>query len=147
MKANELMIGDWVRKLESGGHTIPVRVTGIIDEDSSVLFERRDCVHGVTDIKAFEPIPITTGILAKNGFEELMSEGEKVAEAFGRKPQPTGVWMYCFGEFDSVSYVPDKKLLRIKFMMGYATDLYPIRHVHELQHALRQCGVDLEIEL
>ena len=144
MKANELMIGDWVRKLEPGGHTIPVKVTGIIDEDNSVLFERRDGVHGVTDIKAFEPIPLTGEILGKNGFVHRQSvtwgdvftytyaivQKDKVLQYeqhFNLSPNPyDGSGFYWIPEMSAVS------ALRVVY-------------VHELQHLLRLCGIEKDI--
>ena len=65
-------------------------------------------------IPDLEPIPLTAEILEKNGFEELMNEGESCASRFGRTPKPTGVWQYGFGQFDSVAYVPERNFLRIK---------------------------------
>ena len=135
MKANELMIGDWVRKLEPGGHTIPVKVTGIIDEDNSVLFERRDGVHGVTDIKAFEPIPLTSEILEKNGFK--------------------------FDEFPkyAINEIKEKTKVMFTYHSGSRTVFVSINEpnfnllsdmviwVHELQHILRHARIEKEIEL
>ena len=141
MKANELMIGDWVRKLESGGHTIPVRVTGIIDEDSSVLFERRDCVHGVIDIKGIEPIPLTKEILEKNGFVDM--DGGQY-RWFSSDDE-----CYYFG-FSSIYYYPHSKFLNVtkehqsgnqQQVKGY------YEYVQGLQHAIKFCGIDKEIEL
>ena len=146
MKANELMIGDWVRKLEPGGHTIPVKVTGIIDEDNSVLFERRDGVHGVTDIKSFEPIPLTKEILEKNGFELREGcttawdwlDGEKSVHISGDHTCPIGqtVTIYTPGGCAGAAFSSHRTLSDHK-----------IRGVHELQHALRLCGIEKEIEL
>ena len=131
MKANELMIGDWVynpftRKI--------LRLT----------FGRDlDLVEGL----CLEPIPLTVEILEKNGFEELMNEGESCASRFGRTPKTTGVWQYGFGWFNSVAYVPKRNFLRIKFMEGCTADIDDIKYVHELQHALRLFKVAKEIEL
>lgn len=103
--------------------------------------------HFVRSLIEFEPIPLTAEILEQNGFEELMNEGESCASRFGRTPKPTGVWQYGFGQFDSVSYVPERNFLRIKFMEGSTADIDDIKYVHELQHALRLFKVNKEIEL
>ena len=131
MKANELMIGDWVYNPFTRKK---LRLTFGRDID-------------LAEELCLEPIPLTAEILEKNGFEELMNESEEVAAKFGRKPEPTGVWQYGFGQFDSVAYVPEQSFLRIKFMEGCQADIANIKYVHELQHALRLCGIEKEIEL
>lgn len=142
MKANELMIGDWVR---SDNET--TQVTDIVTDHREMLCSVSCADRATYDDVGLQPIPLTAEILEKNRFEELMSEGERVAEMFGRKPHPTGVWMYCFGRFDSVAYVPERSFLRIKFMEGCQADIANIKYVHELQHALRLCGVEKEVVL
>lgn len=149
MKSNELMVGDWIA--DKDGDKVCIE---------NIISSEFDCYYGIDVVRmnrdgrcdkwtvAFEeaqPIPLTAEILEKNGFEELMSEGEKVAAMFGRKPEPTGVWQYGFGQFDSVSYVPERSFLRIKFMEGCQADIANIKYVHELQHALRICGIEKEI--
>ena len=131
MKAKDLMIGDWVYNPFTRKK---LRLTFGRDID-------------LTEGLCLEPIPLTAEILEKNGFEELMNESEVSAARFGRKPEPTGVWQYGFGRFDSVAYVPDQSFLRIKFMEGCQADIANIKYVHELQHALRLCGVEKEINL
>lgn len=131
MKAKDLMIGDWV-------------YNPFTRKKLRLTFGRDiDLAEGL----CLEPIPLTAEILEKNGFEELMNESEVSAARFGRKPKPTGVWQYGFGRFDSVAYVPEQSFLRIKFMEGCQADIANIKYVHELQHALRLCGVEKEINL
>ena len=160
MKAKELMIGDLVRVskdvcIEKGAI---VRVHAI-DGDNNfpekglkgcvtcVRINDPDRMSGGVWAEYLEPIPLTAEILEKNGFEELMNESEVSAARFGRKPEPTGVWQYGFGQFDSVAYVFEQSFLRIKFMEGYTADIANIKYVHELQHALRLCGIEKEIIL
>ena len=137
MKTTELMIGDWVlwntypmKVMMIGG-----RMVKLYNEDNSIEDEE------------ISPMPITVELLEKNGFKELMNESEVSAARFGRKPESTGVWQYGFGQFDSVAYVPEQSFLRIKFMEGYMADIANIKYVHELQHALRLCGIKKEIIL
>ena len=144
MEAKDLMIGDWVN-YHDDGKIVPKQVSEITnfkqlqltDKDNWIIVGERYC----------DPIPLTAEILEKNGFEELMNESEVSAARFGRKPEPTGVWQYGFGQFDSVAYVPEQSFLRIKFMEGYMADIANIKYVHELQHALRLCGIEKEIIL
>lgn len=143
MKAKDLMIGDWLKCSDP----TPFRITDIETENGTSYFRVTGDDGWVVDGGELEPIPLTAEILEKNGFEELMSESEVSAARFGRKPEPTGVWQYGFGRFDSVAYVPEQSFLRIKFMEGYTADMANIKYVHELQHALRLCGVEKEIIL
>ena len=142
MKAKELMIGDWV--LYNGQPKVVQMIDGYGDTELENEILCDGMYHKPIEVS---PIPLSAEILEKNGFEELMSEGEEVAAMFGRKPEPTGVWQYGFGRFDSVAYVPERSFLRIKFMEGYQADIANIKYVHELQHALRLCGVEKEVEL
>ena len=139
MKANELMIGDWVRCTDQKPFKIE-QIDGVEEQgygDDGFYVDTGD----------LQPIPLTEEILEKNGFEELMSEGWESAAKFGRIPEPTGVWQYSFGQFDSVSYLPKRSFLRVKFMEGSTADIANIKYVHELQHALRLCLIDKEITL
>lgn len=144
MEAKDLMIGDWVN-YHDDDKIVPKQVSEITDFKQLQLHDKDNWV--IVGEKYCEPIPITPDILEKNGFEELMSESEVSAARFGRKPEPTGVWQYGFGRFDSVAYVPEQSFLRIKFMEGCQADMANIKYVHELQHALRLCGVEKEIIL
>ena len=151
MKAKDLMIGDLIN-----GFGVVRKVTSINGlerpEDDGLLTTMVPCCEFSESNLSFrpcyaQPIPLTAEILEKNGFKELMNESEVSAARFGRKPEPTGVWQYGFGQFDSVAYVPEQSFLRIKFMEGCQVDIANIKYVHELQHALRLCGIEKEINL
>lgn len=135
MKAKDLMIGDLIN-----GFGVVRRVTSINglerpEDDGLLTTMVTGCEFPESNLSFrlcyAQPIPITPDILEKNGFEELMNESEVSAARFGRKPEPTGVWQYGFGQFDSVAYVPEQSLLRIKFMEGYMADIANIKYVHE----------------
>ena len=145
MKAKDLMIGDWVAVHRPGDRHEQVRVKSVIG-NGTIEARTSDGLVAIGEL-AVELIPLTAEILEKNGFEELMNESEVSAARFGRKPEPTGVWQYGFGQFDSVAYVFEQSFLRIKFMEGYTADIANIKYVHELQHALRLCGIEKEIIL
>lgn len=135
MKANELMIGDWVYQAQFSdladpniGHGWkPVKVT-------SVPFDK-DCF--------IEPIPLTSEILEKNGF--VGGEIRVFTTPFLRQR----VW--C--KVEVYEYQPirgGKQLNAFRLMIGgkehSGVDIH-INSVHELQHALRLCGIDKNIEL
>lgn len=159
MKANELMIGDWVHvEAHRGFYAQNVKVETIPDNDGDneyghhyghigAWLEGGDNDFRDVEAKHLQPIPLTCSVLEKIGFEEMMNEGEEVAKRYGRVPHPTGVWQLGLSDFDCVMYVPKDDFLRIKFMMAGQTDLRNIRFVHELQHALRLCGIEKEIVL
>ena len=171
MKATELMIGDWVQFHHLGikkVSDVAPRCKSInvdyIGQIEGVYVGVNDGIgqcgiktvpndyeketgHHMMHTFAIEPIPITEEILEKNGFEQLMNEGERVAKEFGRTPKPTGVWMYSFGEFDSVSYVQEGHFMRIKFMQGGQSDIDNIHYVHQLQHTLHLFGIEKDINL
>ncbi len=84
---------------------------------------RNDCIRILSD---FKPIPITPEILEKNGFENQGYFGECIL----------GDWrILC-----------DTK--NVDIIHGEHCNMdTPIEYVHELQHALRLCGIDKEIVL
>jgi hypothetical protein len=118
MRTKELMIGDWVYGKEKNKY-------GRVDK----------LEHDVED-DTVEPIPITEEILKKNGF--LL----KRDEIFG--------WYFC-GDV-SLEYTADGRHddAYWAFTCGNKDNdvcLIVMHYVHELQHALRLCKIDKEIEL
>lgn len=97
MKANKLMIGDWVNS-PNGYFRIK-----LIDSEWSKDMEER-----------ITPIPLTPEILEKNGWwqDEIDGTYHNTMNVYGRKAP--------FSIFDGVA----------------------INYVHDLQHALRLCGLN-----
>ena len=75
----------------------------------------------------YKPIPLTPEILEKNGWEKT----------------PTGYVFYTDGKkYDnSLWYIFGSNTFVVN------TAEFQIKYVHELQHALRLCGIEKEIEL
>jgi hypothetical protein len=121
MKANELMIGDWVKckdpKCE--GHQIDLIDLG--NEEVGLDGE-------IDNFEDICPIPITQEILEKNGFVFNHDIFDGI--------YPMVNIIYC-----------DYKLLADdgKYINGGETN--NIKYVHELQHALKLCGIEKEIVL
>ena len=125
MEANELMIGDWV--IGSSGEPFKI---GIIDPDFLYWNE-------------VQPIPITSEIFEKNGFIKQGLDG----------------WEYIHPDDSTFSYIGYRILWRtdydnhlfIKKYKGSGTSatlqISGINYVHQLQHALRLCGIEKEIIL
>ena len=137
MKANELMIGDWVRvnrdHLCIKKDTI-VEVRGI---DANNKFGNHiGCAicrplddmqyEGGIWCDALSPIPLTAEILKKNGF--IYNESP-----FVQGWERYGLTLTAGGDGCRVSCGQNISMT--------------IDSVHELQHALRLCGIEKEIEL
>ena len=132
MKANELMIGDWVKytkkrdqyfQVIENPKTIYIRIENIIEEGVN-----EECRQGDSEWKEYdeiEPIPLTEEILKANGF--------------ARKPLLKS-WTID-GELELIEDSMGNTKLEYWFSVS---DQYicPIHHVHELQNALRLCGLD-----
>ena len=140
MKANKIMLGDWVNYRpgwidEETGEPVfdskkgfPVKIDFIGGEDGGAQYSDE---YGSYEMADFEmsPIPLTPEILEKNGFKKE-----------GPAPQGVQVW--------AVRY--DEKRFRIfEWVASESFVLHDIniRSVHELQHALRLCGIEKEIVL
>ena len=120
MKANELMIGDWVVQDDNLCEDRKCRVTGIFDH----------CVVEVEGEKLplheshIKPIPLTEELLNKN-----------------------------FPNDDIIAWWPCNYPSKVDyFHVEYAKDSVDslainICYVHQLQHALRLCGINKETKL
>ena len=133
MKENELMIDDWV--LVSGN---PMQIQAINDIDGEIMAGDElyclieDRVHSEDKI---EPVPLTAEILEKNGFvgdKQVMQyyfteDGQKyhfsLRQMYDKDDNPKGYSFFAFNVLTIIDYV------------------------HQLQHALRLCGIDKEIVL
>ena len=139
MKANELMIDDWVfirmnhtTKDYKEGDFIPHRVIG-------ALHPYRRNERWTVDIVTIEsnenqedfatPIPLTPEILEKNG-----------CTRYGKVYANLQQWVLKDGD-KRKSFVQD-----VRTGEGNITDCW-INYVHEFQHALKLCKIEKEIEL
>jgi len=121
MKAKELMIGDWVYNTHNRK---PEQVCEI--RERMVMLDYND----LYDYDEIEPISLTPEILEKNGFEKEWDEDIML--------------MVCDGVVVEVGdnykrYEDGKMYLR--------RVLAPLCYVHQLQHAMRICGIEKEIIL
>lgn len=128
MKANELMIGDWVL-YDNQPHQI--RQLGIFGENRdgedypAVCVGKPNGIGLILERNEIKPIPLTPEILEKNGF--YYDEDRKaylMGVIFRVKPERYGLFSF------EICGCP-----------------YPLNTVHELQHALRLCGIEKEIVL
>ena len=145
MEAKDLMIGDWVQyRDEFNEVTGPYEVDLISNDEIAFKGERFARVFNNSN----EPIPLIKEILEKNGFvhkDKLHDEfsyevkGRSVTLDFDmtndEKNAKLKIWL-CISTSN-----PNDSLMPHRYFEGY------IEYVHELQHALRLCNVDLQIEL
>lgn len=116
MRADQLMIGDWVRMFYPFDMDIDRRPEKIRMLEKGI---KVDC----------EPIPLTAEILVKNGFVEdreikcYTYEEEKTLKRLIQ-------FFTHFGDFDC--HIVSK---------NFDADMR-LSYVHELQHALRLCGLN-----
>lgn len=123
MKANELMIGDWVLDTRTGR---PLRVNPFMAE---------------LEVPEWQPIQLTPEILEKNGF---VQDTNYPFRFFSKKVYKTRdinvdftIKGFSLWTGDTVSIACGNGS-RINRLSGY---------VHELQHALRLCKIEKEIVL
>ena len=150
LRSSELMIGDWVlcdKNAQSdyefdNVNYQPFQIRN--GEDIDYAFER----NMIGDADVYQPIPLTGEILEKNGFERVPQQG--CANHYH--------WMMEKYEEES-----DGLLFRIKAFNTLFRGMFvsidnpsacetisfakQIESVHELQHALKLCGIDKTIEL
>ena len=142
MKAKELMIGDWVCVTKNFTQKYH-KIRALSNDEGSVLRGIYVNEYGVKNHSIFspndtEPIPLTPEILEKNGFENIGDDTYQLEE------KPCWFWVDFFNhqygcEYDTSTNEYEDDEHRLK--------LYGIPSVHELQHALRLCGIEKEIEL
>lgn len=128
MKANELMIGDWIHnKFTNENYRVwPTFYSQCTDYGRT---PERDIDE------LFEPIPLTPGILEKNGF----TKDEEIDQWYFESDDRLDMGLLAVGIDDGCG---------TGFcVMPNGAITYYCKHVHELQHYLRLIGGAKEIEL
>jgi hypothetical protein len=137
------MIDDWV--LING---VPQKVQAIDSADDEIMADDelytfcQDRVHSEDDI---QPIPLTTEILEKNGWEHDPSMERLIIDCklFIDRER----WMSWDSKYHCLEIlIRDSKQLSQYNLKELRLDV-PCTNVHELQHALRLCGIEKEITL
>lgn len=131
LRSIDLMIGDWVLC-----HGKPMQIMEIF---SDVV----NCEVWPYDYADLEPIPLTAEILEKNGWKDISDHTLKGCETFR-----------LHLEQRSFDYTLTLKMRDYFRLDSYDDRVYTLcevnfgfKYVHELQHALRLCGIDKEIIL
>ena len=134
MRNEDLMVGDWFRfRYTIDGKEIvkTFRIRRTADDIGYVWGEGfgRMCIP-----ERLEPIPLTAEILEKNfgeKIDEMFFDGDEFYELFIHEIND-GTWII---KHDNIEF---SNIPRQQVMVGY---------VHELQHALRLCGIEKEVVL
>ena len=125
MNVNELMVGDWVN------------YRGIYNKIAPADFCHFEWIDEI------RPIPLTLEILEKNGFE-ITEFDNRIYDTYmennirlGIQVEPWQFWCY-YNQLTPEGEINDE-IFRILFQ--------ETPYVHQLQHVLRLCGIEKEIEL
>jgi len=129
MNCNDLMLGDLVQ-----GHlpNTPSKVVGIPNEYRIAVITPGGAYMELS-IDDFLPIPLTPEILKKSGFSQDPLNGH--------------IFIFHEKSGEVIYYECGPKYgLTIDNQLATIQDL-KINYVHELQHALRLCGIEKDITL
>ena len=147
LDGKQLMVDDWVYALVEGesvgevAERIPARVVKTYRDDFSVELSRFPKTIDLEDGDMFEcePIPLTPEILEKNGFKWLVTDSKSTTYCINEptihvsKIKENEEWLICVGATGST---------RKRFV-----EVSCVKYFHELQHALKLCGIEKEIVL
>lgn len=148
MNTSELMIGDWVRlKTDIDteyyvDHVVPgqvIRVTEILDNSINPRWCSAEVGDAILD-SDIEPVPLTWETLLKSGFIEKHPESAK--RTYLKDPLNRIIVHKNRG-------VPYFEITGNPKEFGWFCPRFQghVYHVHELQHILRACRIDMEISL
>ena len=151
LTARDLMLGDWI--LAKG----EVGQVNLIDETADtplIGIAPRDLVM----IDKCEPIPLTPEILEKNGWEVSRRKIDRSGRYVLIRPLKEKEWGLVATDdrtiidfsigCEEISDVGLKvSLFFCELTVKFGGIIDRVSYVHELQHALRLCGIDKEITL
>lgn len=141
MKAEDLMIGDWVLISVWDCNPFPSKITSI----NYNSYQGKNYVDWIDTedeeeigMYAVQPIPITPEILEKN---------------FGKPYSRGGFHNYRMEKDETIAFVIEDRRVsaapdnRVVFCRVPGTYICDVNYVHELQHALKLCKIEKEIVL
>ena len=157
MDIKELMIGDLVYskvhrlnyKLEAKDVDVLAKVVSVSEDTITIElvnpFSDDSKYRIIQNLDSITPIPITEEILKKNGFKDYFESG--FSKEYALRLQ--------MDDFDEVSFwveIP-KSGNYMKFSytpIGYSTRFSLARrglYIHDLQHALRMCYINIDLKI
>ena len=128
LNCKSLMIGDWVYNSSKEKCKV-YAISNIFD--SNIHLDNYDKPNDGCFELAFEvePIPLTTEILQKNGFKEIAKKCYR--------------WEYAKGIYIKADFTAEEPWIDISGSCYFTSPA--CRYLHELQHAMKLCGITLEI--
>ena len=145
MKLTDLAILDWVL-INNTPHKIQAidSIDAEILADDELYYVGEDRCHSEDKI---EPIPLTPEILEKNGFspETFLTDEWKRKVYFKEfsscvvEPADSGKYIFGTTKYWSQTYSDGSP---IDWGTMYESRIYNLQYVHELQRALRLCGLN-----
>lgn len=138
IKISELSIGDWVRHTFYEENLQIARIDGESERlvSTSRKAKEKGLMSVISHLDHYEPIPLTSEILEKNGFDKKNYDNGKMWD-----------W-WCDNVL--VRKYADEDIYRFIVVLNskhYTTTMVVGKHTHQLQHALRLAGVEKEIEV
>lgn len=122
---SDLSVGDWVRVINQ----FDAQIDGYHSESGSLSLKTRQRNLVYYRLEDIHPIPITPEILEANGFSH---NGKR----------------WYTPELFTLEQWTDNWTIIIDCACGdYVCEVYTIKYIHQLQHALRLAGVEKEINL
>lgn len=142
MNIRELQIGDWV--YESKSTQFPMQITGIFQDSKNgtvyLDFEGNEGDVFESEVEDIAPIPITREFLEKNRFRKVEQ----------------GIWDYPV-EATWVKDIDSNKSIALEkypdddtLVFGHGDCLWDganVKYVHQLQNAMRLCGIEWEVKI
>lgn len=152
MKANELMIGDWVCYSEPNNYYTKVEeIRCTSDGEEYYIRCHRDSKDTFLEQLKYEdfsvdilhPIPLTPKILEKNGFEKhnlRWFEGQHKWTWWSDKSTSVSLWYRELNDDPK-----DGMMVKVDSPLAYIC--IRVDYLHQLQHALKLCNIEKEIVL
>lgn len=154
MTTKELMVGDYITfsDVQNDSNCPKLKVVIIDKEDVYVSIDGDPAVD-VLDPKELAGIPLTPEILEKNGFRRAKEQETSLSSVY-MSPYPVRV---CEAAKVKVVFY-DLPICGVKVLVQIEADTKSgggvnslhscdIEYVHQLQHAIRLCGIEKEFEI
>lgn len=146
MKAEELMVGDWVHyKMYLGKDGIyekDIRINNIYGSEVNCELRGYEIISGKRSSNLY-PIPLTSEILEKNGFKYTDNHTLQGSNTYLLRYEQNGfdyTITYKLDDWFAVDSYDDRMYRIFEMETGRWC-------VHQLQHALKLCGINKEIVL
>ena len=146
MKAEELMLGDWV--FLDG---VPSRV-GLIEANPQTVYVKNERLGIRVDMEDVDPIPLTAEILEANGFVKTREQFRHIQYELTLNPNTEDEHYvvvklhpkndHCPYMWAHIFYLPTSRI-ELNTIESKIVDC----SVHHFQHILRLCGIDKEITI